>query len=150
MTSEHFEDTYLGLPVPEGCMNKGKYQSLEATLSKKFVDWGGKQPSSGAKETLIKSVVHAILTYIMSVFKLPASTCDHLTRMIRSYWWGMKNGRHKTHWIAWEKMISPKNQGGLGFRDMRMFNQALLARQAWRLLEIPDSLCARLMKAKYY
>lgn len=39
---------------------------------------------------------------------------------------------------------------GLGFKDMWLFNQALLARQAWRLIQLPDSLCARLLKAKYY
>ena len=53
-------------------------------------------------------------------------------------------------WTAWDKLILPKSKGGFGFRDMRAYNQALLAKQAWRLLTAPDSLCARLLRAKYF
>jgi hypothetical protein len=51
--------------------------------------------------------------------------------------------------MAWENLLMPKNMGGIGFRDMKCFNQALLARQAWRLIQFPDSLVVRLLKAKY-
>ena len=38
----------------------------------------------------------------------------------------------------------------MGFRDLKKLNQALLARQEWRLIEYVESLCPHIMKAKYY
>jgi hypothetical protein len=47
--------------------------------------------------------------------------------VIRYFWWGDEKGQRKIHWLAWEKLLLSKNLGGLGFRDMRLFNQALVA-----------------------
>jgi hypothetical protein len=52
--------------------------------------------------------------------------------------------------VTWDKLLEPKCRGGIGFWDMRKFNQELLARQAWQLIQFPDSLCAKVLKAKYY
>jgi hypothetical protein len=38
----------------------------------------------------------------------------------------------------------------MGFRDLRAFNEALLAKQGWRLVANPSSLVAQCLKAKYY
>jgi hypothetical protein len=38
----------------------------------------------------------------------------------------------------------------MGFRDLSNFNKALLAKQFWRLLKSPDSLTAKIIRAKYY
>ena len=47
-------------------------------------------------------------------------------------------------------MCKSKFRGGMGFRKLQAFNLAMLAKQGWRLVLNPDSLVARIYKAKYY
>jgi hypothetical protein len=43
-----------------------------------------------------------------------------------------------------------KNEGCMGYRDFESFNLAMLAKQVWRLINDPNSLCSRVLRAKYY
>jgi ribonuclease HI len=86
----------------------------------------------------------------MSVFLLPTSLCKEINRMMQRFWWGHKENLSKIHWMSWERMGAAKNKGGLGFRDLTIFNKALLAKQVWRLSQNPDSLAAKIFKAKYH
>ncbi|XP_019151047.1 PREDICTED: uncharacterized protein LOC109147845 [Ipomoea nil] len=65
------------------------------------------------------------------------------------YWWD-SGGDRRIHWKAWDKLCVPKKYGGLGFKDLRAFNLAMLGKQAWRMLTKPDSLVARVYKARYF
>jgi hypothetical protein len=51
--------------------------------------------------------------------------------------------------MSWERMGISKTRG-MGFRDLEVFNKALLSKQLWRLFQSPDSMVARILKAKYY
>ena len=86
----------------------------------------------------------------MSVFKLLDSLCDKMTSMVCKFWWGQKEGRNKMTWLSWEKMCAPKKDGGLGFRDLKAFNIALLAKQDRRLQSNTRSLVHRVLKACYF
>lgn len=66
------------------------------------------------------------------------------------YWWAGSLDKRGMHWQSWEKMSVSKFRGGMGFRDLQLFNDAMLAKQAWRLLIKPDSLCAEVLKGRYY
>ena len=47
-------------------------------------------------------------------------------------------------------MCTPKEKGGLGFKDLKVFNLALLAKQGWRLQMNSRSLVHRVFKARYF
>ncbi|CAH9108066.1 unnamed protein product [Cuscuta europaea] len=55
-----------------------------------------------------------------------------------------------TSWKHWVGMSFPKKKGGMGFKRMREFNLAMLEKQAGRIFKQPDSLVARVLKARYY
>lgn len=68
--------------------------------------------------------------------------------MITKFWWN----NNKEVCIFWKKgqhLCLPKWRGGMCFQDLLNFNQALLAKQGWRLLQNSDSLLGSIMKAKY-
>jgi hypothetical protein len=148
--SATFESNYLGLPTLEGRMTADKFKTIKERLIKRLNSWAEKFMSSGAKDVLIKFVAQAKPTYVMGVFKLSVSSCEAYTKLVRDFWWGDEEDKRKVHWTAWDNLVLPKCMGGLGFRDVRIFNQALLGRQAWRLIQFPESLCARILKAKYF
>jgi hypothetical protein len=106
--------------------------------------------SKAGKEILIKAVAQAIPTFAMGCFDLTRGLCDKINSMIAKFWWSQRDKDNKMHWLSWDKLTQAKEEGGLGFRDIHAFNMAMLAKQAWRLLINPDSLCARILAAGYF
>lgn len=86
----------------------------------------------------------------MSCFKIPQQTIGELTSVMSKFWWEKSPTVKGIPWVAWESQQFPKCQGGLGFKNLNKFNDALLAKQVWRLQLYPNSILAKLFKARYY
>ena len=148
--TESLNDKYLGLPALVSAERSDCFQHLVDRVRQRVNGWKEKLLSMGGKEVLIKSIAQAIPVYAMMVFKIPQNICKGISDTISQYWWGDDDEKKRIHWRVWWKMCVPKNRGGMGFRDLQSFNLALLAKQVWRLLSDSDSLCARVLRAKYY
>lgn len=90
--------------------------------------WKEKLLLAVGKEFLIKAIAQAIPTYTMICFKLPNAICDELNSLVSQVWWGQKREERKMVWISWEKLYTSKDKGGMGFKDLKNFNLALLAK----------------------
>ncbi|MBA0605007.1 hypothetical protein Godav_017623 [Gossypium davidsonii] len=63
----------------------------------------------------------------MNCFLLPSAVCRDLEAVMARFWWQKKVGKKGLHWCSWKKLLVPKEEGGIGFRDLAKFNIALLA-----------------------
>ena len=129
---------------------KKAFNHIKDQVGRKIASWKGKLLSPAGREILIKAVAQATPTYTMNCFKIPDSLCSELNSLISNFWWGQWEKERKLAWISWEKMCKPKVDGGMGFKDLRAFNLALLVKQGWRLFKNLGSLTHRILKARYF
>ncbi|GAU48907.1 hypothetical protein TSUD_99640 [Trifolium subterraneum] len=144
---------YLGLPSMVGRSKREIFSYIKDRIWKRINSWRGRALSKAGKEIMIKSVLQAIPSYVMSMFILPASLIDDIEKMINAFWWrgGSTNNNTKCiHRLAWERLACPKAHGGLGFRNFEAFNKAMVAKQVWNIFQNPNSLVAKLIKARYF
>ncbi|KAL0410940.1 UNVERIFIED_CONTAM: putative mitochondrial protein [Sesamum latifolium] len=146
---EDHHDKYLELPTCIGRTKRAVFSSIRERIWKRIGGWNEKFLSQAGKEILIEAVLQAIPTYPMSIFKIPDTLLRDIQSFIGDFWWHNKEKR-KIHWLSWDKLCVMKKEGGLGLRDLRDFNKAMLAKQLWRLLTNPTSLAGQVLKARYY
>ncbi|KAL9685260.1 hypothetical protein QQ045_022708 [Rhodiola kirilowii] len=141
---------YLGLPIVFSHNKIEVFKFIVDSTWRKVLSWKELQLSAAGKEVLLKSVLQALPTYAMMCYKLPDSVCKRLAGIIRKFWWTNGGENRGIHWANQQKLSMPKSDGGLAFRDLAVFNDALLAKQFWRILENPDTMLGKILKAKYF
>lgn len=106
-------------------------------------------------KVLIKNVVQAIPTYVMSCFLLPTSVIRSLNSILLQLFQGSSEGSKKICWKSWKNLCKPKNKGrggggvGMRFRDFEGFNFVILTKQYWHIITSPSSLVEKFLQAKY-
>lgn len=137
---------YLGILTNWGRSKRATLGYIKERVMRKLHEW----KSLFLTAVLIKAVITAILTYLMTLFKLPSTWCKEIAKMIARFWWNERDGQRTMHWISWKKITMPKDMGGFRFRDLGYFNTAMLTKTTRRLHDNPTSLWAQVMKGMYY
>ncbi|WCJ35671.1 DNAse I-like superfamily protein [Euphorbia peplus] len=140
---------YLGVPIIHDRISKNTYNYVVDRVKLRLAGWKAKCLSFAGRVTLVRSVLNAIPAYTMQTVMLPASICNSLDMVSRKFLWGATTEVRRISLVNWDTVCRSRNSGGLGIRKTKEFNTALVAKLGWRILTEPDSLWARVLKAKY-
>ncbi|KAK5842768.1 hypothetical protein PVK06_005159 [Gossypium arboreum] len=143
-------ENYLGLPLYVGKKKSMAFHSILSRFSYRINSWSKRLFSYDGKDFFIKSIIRSLPTYALSIFVTPKVSLEEMQSKICRMWWICKDKGRRWAMLAWDKVCFTKGMGGLGFRDLRLFNLAFLGRLVWRLFTIKYTLCYHVLSSKYF
>ncbi|GKC68147.1 reverse transcriptase domain-containing protein [Tanacetum coccineum] len=138
---------YLGVPLIAKKLGINDCKSLVNKVSEKINCWKNKVLSYAGRIQLIASVLSSMQIYWASVYMFPSSTINEIEKLLKGFLWcqgPLTSGKAK---VAWKQVCLPKEQGGLGIKSLKKWNEVLLIKQLWKIIEYVSK-CLTCLKVK--
>ncbi|GJS00325.1 RNA-directed DNA polymerase, eukaryota [Tanacetum coccineum] len=141
--------TYLGTKVGGNMSRKQAWKEVVDKVLSRLSRWKMKLLSIGGRLTLLKSVLGSMPIFHMSIFKVPSSILKSLESIRSRFFNGQDPKSNKASWVKWNKVLTPKDKGGLGVSSLFALNRGLMLKWVWRFYSQKCSLWTKVIKAIY-
>jgi hypothetical protein len=140
---------YLGMPLGAHYKALPVWNSILEKIERRLVSWQTLYLSKGGRLTLLKSTLSSLQTYFLSLFTIPISVAQRIKKLQRNFLWEGMGDVVKYHLVSWDQVCSPITYGGLGVKNLILFNKALLGKWLWHFGSEESHLWRRVIAAKY-
>jgi hypothetical protein len=140
---------FLGIPVGANPRRRDTWNPVVEALTKRLNSWNSRHLSFGGRITLINSVLSSLPLYYFSFYRAPCCVIKSLERIQHNFLWGCGIAAKKICWVKWDQICLPKARGGLGVKNLDLFNLALLGKWKWRFLNDSGAVWADLLRFRY-
>jgi exonuclease III len=130
--------TYLGVPIFKGKTKSIYLQPIADRIKSKLAAWKASLLSIAGRVQLVKSVIHSMLIYSISIYSWPISLLKDLEKWMKNFIWSGDLHQKKLVTVAWKKVCKPTSEGGLGIRSIITLNEASNLKLCWDLLTSQD------------
>jgi hypothetical protein len=107
-------------------------QYLVDNVANKLPGWKASLLDKGGRLELVRSTLSAMPIFAMMSLDIPIKTILAIEQIIRGF---LRKGRKDVKGghclVAWDKVCTSKEWGGLGIPNLRMMNVALRTRCLW-------------------
>lgn len=140
---------YLGIPLSSKKLNIKHYQVLIDKIVGRITHWSAGLLSYAGRVQLIQSVIFATINFWMQCLPLPKFVIMRINAICRSFLWiGNSNISRKSP-IAWEKVCSPKINGGLNIINLAIWNKISILKLLWNVCNKSDNLWIKWLHTYY-
>lgn len=124
---------YLGVPLVTKKLSLLNCEVLLQQIKSKFSSWSSKALSFAGRLLLIKTVIAGINTFWCSTFILPKACVTRINSLCGVFLWKGNIESHNSARVSWETVTKPKQEGGLGIKDLSLWNKACCLKLIWLL-----------------
>jgi len=135
---------YLGVPIAAAKLRVHHFSPLIDKIAGHIIAWKSVVLSYAGRAELIKSILQGIQCFWLSILPIPVAVIDRILKLCRHFLWDSSHSL-----VAWKEVCLPKIEGGLGIKDLRCWNLALLAKVLWDFHCKKDTLWVRWVSHVY-
>ncbi|CAH9119007.1 unnamed protein product [Cuscuta epithymum] len=130
-----FPVRYLGIPLVPMRVSVAQYSPLIQKIDGYVAKWKVKSMSYAGRVELIRAVVQDVQSYWLQVFPIHVAILDRIISTCIQFIWDGKSAK-----VAWCDICKPKEEGGLGLRESKVWNLALIGKTFCNIHSKKDSL----------
>lgn len=140
---------YLGIPLISTRLADRDCQPILDKIKRKIHCWSSRTLSYAGRIQLINSVIFHIQVYWSSVMVLPVSILKKIESLCLNFLWQGQEEKKAMALVSWQQICLPRHEGGLGVKQIKVWNKAALGKHIWNLGNKPNCLWASWMRANY-
>lgn len=124
---------YLGLSLMHKKLRICDYRPLLDQLRSRFSFWSSRALSFAGRRQLISSVIYGTLNFCFSSFILPKGCIKQVESLCCRFLWNGNITSRAAARVSWENCCLLGSEGGLGLRDLQLWNRTLSLKLIWLL-----------------
>ncbi|KAL2894169.1 hypothetical protein RDABS01_010078 [Bienertia sinuspersici] len=140
---------YLGVPICNRRMSRDECEVLVHRMTARILCWQSKHISFAGRLQLVNAVLMSICNYWMQIVLLPTGVIKDINRVCRKFLWDGHVQGQKPGYVAWDQVCKSKSKGGLGIKDLCLWNTLAVGKIVRQIAKKKDSLWVKWVHVVY-
>ena len=140
---------YLGVPISTTKLNVAECEKLIEKMVLRIRTWSSRHISFAGRCQLVNAVLLSINVYWSQIFILAINVLKQVNAICRAFLWTGTCNSPKPGYVNWTEVCKPKRNGGIGFRNLVPWNNAIIGKLVWDITKKADNLWVKWVHDKY-